>query len=71
MNLKERQKLLAKEKIVMKKVGEVKITKEDEIRGLEKLIHCMRKFENKSESELKEIYEEGLNKINKKYNTQK
>lgn len=68
MNWEERQKMLAKEKLKLEKVGEIKITKEDEIRGLNGLINCMRGFEHRSEEELKEIYDEEYEKINKKYN---
>lgn len=68
MNWEERQKILAKEKIKLEKVGEIKITKEDEIRGLNGLINCMREFEHRSEEKLKEIYEEGLERIEEKYN---
>lgn len=68
MNWEGRQRMLAKEELKLEEVGERKITKEDEIRGLNGLINCMREFEHRSEEELKEIYEEGLEKINKKYN---
>jgi len=71
MNWEERQRTLAKEKIKLKVVGEVEVTKEDKIRGLKGLISCMREFEHRNEEELQEIYEEGLKKIEDKYGTQK
>lgn len=68
MDWEERQRMIAKEELKLEEVGKIEITKEDEIRGLNGLISCMREFEHRSEEELKEIYEEGLEKIEKKYN---
>lgn len=70
MNFEERQRMLSKEKLNMEEVGEVEVTKEDEIRGLKGLIECMREFENRSEEELKDIYNEWLKEIEEKYDTQ-
>jgi hypothetical protein len=70
MNFEERQKMLSKEQIKMEKVGEIETTKEDEIRGLNGLIECMREFEKRPEKELEEIYQEWLKKIEEKYSTQ-
>lgn len=69
MDWEERQRMLAKEELKLEVVGEVEVTKEDEIRGLKGLINCMREFEHRSEEELQEIYEEELKKIEDKYGT--
>lgn len=68
MTSEERWKMLSKEQIKMEPTGEpFVVTKEDEIRGLKSLINCIRQCEDKSEEELQEMFEEGMEEINEKY----
>jgi len=64
----KRWKMLAKEQIKMTPTGEeTKLTKEDEIKGLQRLMKCMKHFEDLPDEELKKIYDEELKKIEEKY----